>query len=143
MRHDTNNIDGAGPFRLVNDASIDPGEVYRWPLNSREYRHNGRKGFFQDYLPLDSALMKNKDTNNPVVFRFNGTYEAEVEQAAADTFEQTPIARLQAENIGTGTINAEDLSIMLKKEPYTADDAARADAKRNPLEKIARNFIGL
>ena len=57
-------LDPAGPFRLTNDSSIDPGDVYRWPIGSREYRYNDRKGFFQEYIPFDEALIKNKSTDS-------------------------------------------------------------------------------
>ena len=136
-------LDPAGPFRLTNDRSIDPGEVYRWPISSREYRYNGRKGFFQEYIPFDEALIKNKSTDSEAVFTFNGRYDAEVEQSAADSFAETGISRIEVENTGAAAIDAGELVMMLKNDAYDANDAARAEARRGPVEKIARNFIGL
>lgn len=143
MRRNNPEIDGAGPFRLTNEESIDPGEKYRWPLNARNYEFQGRKGFFQRFLPLDAALMKNKSTDSAVVFTFNGQYEAEVEQSAADSFEEQGITRLRAENVGAATIDPGELVVMVKKNPWNADDAARQRAERGPLERMVRGTLNL
>lgn len=140
----SDNIDrtqGGGPWRLELDEALAPGEWQEYDLRNMTYR--GRKGFFNPWLPLDSCMIKNLDTSNAVGVVYNGQFEAHVEPSAVDNYSDVQLTRIRVRNEGDTEIVPSDLVIQVSVEPYDADDHARREATRSPVEKIARSFIGL
>lgn len=140
----SNNIDrteGGGPWLLELDGDLAPGEFE--VFNLENMRYNGRKGYFRPWLPLDTVLIKNLDTGNPVKATYNGQFETIVEPNAADTYGDVEVVRFRVENTGGSTLAADDLVIQASVEPYGADDHALEQKRRSPLEKAARSLIGL
>lgn len=141
MSDNINREEGGGPWLLDLDGDLAPGEFEVFNLESMEY--NGRKGYFRPWLPLDTVLVKNLDTGNDLKVTYNGQYESVVEANAADTYGDVGVVRFRVENLGGSTVAAEDVVIQGSVEPYGADDQALEQKQRSPLEKAARNLIGL
>lgn len=140
----SNNIDttkGGGPWQLDLDGPLSPGDWEEFDLERMEYR--GQKGYFVPWLPVDSVLIKNLDTGNPVRATFNGQFSAHIEPNAADQYGDVQVNRLRLENLGGSDIAASDLVIQLSVEPYSADDRALEEKERHPLERAARSLVGL
>lgn len=137
-------VDGAGPYRLPLDESLDPGETERFPLADRHYTDRGSKGFHSRRTPYDSVLMKNLSTDVTLRFEFNRTFEAVVQPNAADDFDEQGVTHIAVTNVsGSNSIDPEDMILQIKKEPYDADDAARAGRKRSTLQNMIRGTLGL
>lgn len=142
----TRNIDtteGGGPW-TVPDAGIPelaPGEQIRVDMRRLEYR--GEKRYFQPWLPLDNAVVKNLDLSNRLEVEYNGQFDAIVEPSAVDSFSQAGVVSVIIRNAGTGTIAPGDVVLQVSKDAYDADQQARDRRKMHPVEKIARNFVGL
>lgn len=139
-------VDGAGPFRLPLDESLEPGETERFPLNDRHYPAPGRgtKGFHARRVPYDAVLIKNLSTDVTLRFEFNRRYEAVVQPNASDTFEEQGVTYVEVTNVsGTNSIDPDEVVIQVKKEPYDADDSARAGRKRSTLQNMIRGTLGL
>lgn len=140
----SNNIDptrGGGPWRLELDSALGAGDWVEYDLQRMTYR--GQKGYFVPWLPVDSVLVKNLDTGNPVHATFNGQFDAVIEPNAADTYGDVQVTRFRLENAGGTEIVPDDLVIQISVEPYTADDAALEQKERHPAENMARSFLGL
>lgn len=141
MSNNTDPTRGGGPWRLELDEPLSPGDWVEFDLKRMEYR--GQKGYFVQWLPMDSLLIKNLDTGNPIDATINGQFEAHVEPNAADEYGDVQVNRLRLRNAGGSDIATEDLIIQLSKEPYDADDRALEEKQRPPLERVARSVIGL
>lgn len=141
MSNNINRTEGGGPWLLELDGDLAPGEFEVFDLERMTY--NGRKGYFRPWLPVDSVLVKNLDTGNPVKATYNGQYQTIIEPNAADTYSDVQVVRFRVENTGGSTLSAGDLVIQASVEPYGADDQAREQKNRPALEKAARSFIGL
>lgn len=129
---------GAGPFTFEPPA-LDPGEAWRIDLEETE---NGR--YFR-YVPFDSVLIKNYDSSNRIDVEVNGRTNAnvDIDPSGKDSYSEVDIRTLRVINRGTGTIAEGDITLSVKRDPYDADDAARAEQNRGPIERIIRNNIGL
>lgn len=129
---------GAGPFTLES-PSLAPGEAWRIDLNSYE------KGKYQPYTPFDQLLIKNYDDANRVDLEVNGRTKqfVDVDPNGKDTYGDSGVRTFRVVNRGGATIAAGDVTITVKRDPYGADDQAREELQRSPLEKVARSFIGL
>lgn len=137
-------IDGAGPYRLSLDESLAPGDTKRFPLNDRHFTDRGTKGFHARRVPYDAVLMKNLSTDVTLQFEFNRRFEAVVQPNAADSFEEQGVTYVEVTNVsGSNTIDPDEVVIQIKKEPYDADDAARAGRKRSNLQNMLRGTLGL
>lgn len=140
MTRNINTTDGGGPW-LIDVPELEPGETKEMRLRGMKYR--GQKGYFKHWLPLDSAVVKNRDPDNSAIVTFNGQFDVFVEPNAADSFSDAGITSIKIENTGGTTIAENDLILQVSKEPYDADDAARSEANRSPVEKLARGVLGL
>lgn len=137
------NIDkteGGGPW-ILDLPALEAGEYREFHL--RTYDYNGRKGYFNPWLPLDNCAIKNRDTANTVRVTFNGQFDVLVEPNAADTYGEAGITTIRVKNEGGSTIADGDLVLQVSAEPYDADDAARQEATRPLPEKLVRGFLGL
>lgn len=141
MSNNINPSEGGGPWLLDLDGDLEPGDFEVFNFKSMTY--NGRKGYFRPWTPLDSILIKNLDSANPVRAEYNGKFGAIVEPNAADSYGEVGLLRLRVENLGSSTIVQDDLIIQASVEPFDADDQARQESQRHPLEKAARSLVGL
>ena len=140
MNSNIDTTNGGGPWVIPVEA-LSPEETAEYRLRSYEYR--GQKGYFREWLPLDNLLVRNRDPDNPVSVLVNGQFSAFVGPNSAESFSDAGITSVKVENGGGTEIAEADLKLQLSKEPYDADDAARSEANRHPLEKMARNLVGL
>lgn len=141
MSNNINRTEGGGPWILEPTGPLDPGEEEVMDLE--RMAHNGRKRYFQPWLPMDQVLVKNLDSSNPVHLTYNGLFEAFVEPNAADTFDDAGVNRIRIKNEGGATIAADDLKIQVMVLPYNADDQAREEKKRHPVESMIRGTLNL
>lgn len=135
---DTTN--GGGPWSIAIPA-LDAGESKEYHLNRMEFR--GRKGYFRKWTPLDNAAFQNRDPDNGVEVVYNGQFDAFVGPNSADTYSEAGITRIKVTNVGSTVIEEENLKLQVSKDAYDADDAARQQANRHPVEKLARGVLGL
>ena len=136
-------LDGAGPYRLQVEESLSPGDIERFPLRQRSYVERGTKRFHARRVPYDTALLKNLSDNTTLLFEFNRQNEAVVQPNAADTFDSQSFSYVSVTNVGQNTIDPDDIVIQIKKEPYDADDAARASRKRSNIQNMVRGALNL
>lgn len=134
-------VNGGGPWLLELPADLAPGEHHTFRIPTMEYR--GRKRYFHDWVPMDNALIKNLDGGNPLRVEYNGRWGAIVEPNAADAFDDTGITRIRITNDGGSTVAAGDVVVQVSVDEFGADDAARAEAKRNPLQNMIRGTLNL
>jgi hypothetical protein len=129
---------GAGPFTFEPPA-LDPGESWRIDLEKTD------KGRYFRYVPFDVVLVKNYDSSNRIDVQINGRTNAavDIDPNGKDSYGEVPIRTLRVINRGTGTIAEGDVTLSVKRDPFDADDAARVEADRGPIERIIRNNIGL
>jgi hypothetical protein len=129
---------GAGPFTFES-PELGPGESWRIDLESVE------KGRYLKYSPFDQMLVKNYDSGNRVDVEINGRTgsKVDIDPNGKDAYSETDVRTFRVINRGTGTISAGDVTISVQRDPFDADDAARQEANRSPVEKVARNLIGL
>lgn len=133
---------GPWPLDLPYDLTTNTHEqVAHFDLQRMTYR--GQKGYFVPWLPLEEIQIKNLNSAEPVELEFNGQYNLFVEPNAADTFSDTGIVRFTVKNLGGTTIPKDDIVIHGIVKEYDADDAARREASRSPLENMARGVLGL
>lgn len=139
-----NFIDGAGPYRLQLDESLAPGDTVRFPLADRHFKDQGSKGFHTRRVPYDAVLMKNLSTDVTLRFEFNRVFESIVQPNAADDFSEQGVTHISVTNVsGSNSIDPDEVIIQIKKEPYDADDAARAERKRSPVQNMIRGVLNL
>lgn len=133
-------IDGGGPWLPPFPMDVlSPGDTAIFDLRSMEYE--GQKRFFDRWLPMDQVMFKNLDSANQVQLDINGIYGAVVEPNAADTFDDAGVTRVAVTNIGGSDISTDDLVIQFSVEPHGADDAARAEVHRSPVENFVRGVF--
>jgi len=138
---DTTN--GGGPWSVPNGGlpELQPGELYRVDLRRIEYR--GTKRYFQPWLPVDNAVIKNLDTANGVSVEYNGQFDAFVEPNAVDSFGDAGIVSVVIRNEGDAAIDAGKIKLQVSKDAYDADEAAREDKNRHPVERMIRETLNL
>lgn len=141
MSNNINRAEGGGPWRLELDDPLAPGEWTQFDLERMTYR--GQKGYFVPWLPMDQVMIKNLHSSSGVDVTYNGQFGAVVEANAADVFDDVRVRKIELENIGGTEIPVDELVIQVSVEPFGADDAARREQQRSPLERIARNTLGL
>lgn len=137
MTRDSRTIGGAGPWQFVPETDLAPGESY--VLNFRDEE----KGRYKKWLPFDVAQVTNLDGSNAVTVTYNGIFEDTVVPNASETFSQQSVTKVRLTNAGSTTITADDLRVSVKKEPYGADDHARAQAQQGPAAQMIQKFTGL
>lgn len=140
--------DGGGPWFIdpaeyvtTDDTAdpIDPGEFVEIPFHRIEY--NGRKRFFQPWLPFDVVQLKNLNTASAVEVVLNGQFNLILEPNAVDTFDRAQVKTVRVTNIGDDPIEPGEFIVQTSVEPYGADDAALSNAKRGPVEKFVRGVF--
>lgn len=144
----SSNIDrrqGGGPWQFRPAAEgIDPlpaGESVRFDFE--RMTHNGRKRYFQPWLPMDQVLLKNLDDANGVTVTYNHRFNAFVEPNAADSFDQVGVNHVEIRNDGGTAIASDDLRLQVMVTPYDADDQARQQVERHPIERMVRGTLNL
>lgn len=142
------NIDrrqGGGPWQFRPAAegidTLSPGETVRFDFQRMAY--NGRKRYFQPWLPMDQVLLKNLDGGSGVTVTYNHRYDAFVEPNAADTFDKVGVNHVAIRNDGGAGIASDDLRLQVMVTPYDADDQARQQAERHPIERMVRGTLNL
>lgn len=133
------NINGVGPYDFQNPDPLDPGNT--WTINFRSYE-NGR------FMALtergwDEAELSNYDTGNPIVVSINEATSRRVPTETTRGVEIEGMYRFDVENVGTGTIAAEDVELTVLQTPFDADQQARERATQSPIERVVRNLTGL
>lgn len=136
MPRDTTN--GGGPWVFRNETALASGDHFL--LDFRNMKYKGQKGWFKKWLPLDIAQINNRDTGNALSVTYNGIYPAEVLPNSSETYDNQGITRVRVENIGSSSIDADTVTVEVKKEPYGADKAAR-ERKENPWLENAVNEV--
>ena len=140
--------DGGGPWFIDpteyvttdNDAEpIEAGEFVEIPFGRIEY--NGRKRFFQPWLPFDVVQLKNLNQTVPVEVLLNGQFNLVIEPNAVDTFDRAQVKTVRITNMGDSDIEQGEFIVQTSVEPFGADDAALSNAKRGPIEKFVRGVF--
>jgi len=141
------NIDpteGGGPWTLLPTdklgGSMDSGDVVSYELRTYEFR--GRKGYFVPWLPLSAVQITNKSPDAEVLVSI-GTKEVYVPPNSTRGYSETGIASLRVENIGTTSIDTNDVRLEVSADRYDADEAAYEEKKEHRLSKVAKGLIGL
>lgn len=137
-------LEGGGPWMLtdsVERSTLAAGDLLAFDLRNMTFR--GRKGYFNQWLPLDGALVKNLDDSNAIVVEYNGQFPAYVEPNAKDAFDDVSIANITVENVGGTGIALDDLVVQAWVDSYGADEEARQNAERHPIERSVRSVLGL
>lgn len=125
---ETERRQGGGPWQFLS-PELDPQE--RWVLDFQGMTFRGKKGFFSKWLPLDEAQVTNEDTTATLEVSYNNEFTDRVLPNSVDSFSEQAFIRVvvkNAEALGGATIAAEDVAVSVKKAPYDADEAARAQA---------------
>lgn len=141
------NIDraeGGGPWRfeLPHDlATSGHKQVAQYRL--RRMKFKGQKGYFVPWLPLDQIQIKNLNDSNPVEVLINGQFNLYVESHGVETFSDAGITAFETRNLGGTAIPAGDIVQHGLVEPFGADQAAREEKKRSPVEKMIRGTLNL
>lgn len=140
--------DGGGPWLIDpteyittddNPEPIGPGEFVEIPFGRIKY--NGRKRFFDPWLPFDVIQLKNLSTTSAVEVLLNGQFNLVVEPNAVDTFDRSQVKTIRLTNIGSEDIDPGEMLVQASVEPYGADDAALTHTKRHPVEKWVRGVF--
>lgn len=135
-----NTLNSEGPWRLTPDSDLAPGDSAVFDLFNYEY--NGRKAYFKPKLPLDEAQIINQDGANSLVAEFNGVHESYVIPNTVESYDDAGITRVVVTNDGGSTISAADVTLILAKDGYTADDAAREAKGQTVAERAVSKLSG-
>lgn len=130
--------EGGGPWSF-SSPELAPGE--KWFLDLEQLEHNGAKGWFRAWLPLDGAQVVNRDTGNPVQIEYNRRFPDFVPPNTVDTFTEQGIMSVTVRNEGQGTMDADAVKLSLWKDPYGADDKAREEKTSDWLTRAANDII--
>lgn len=125
---------------MTPDSDLDPGDSAVFDL-FRE-KHRGRKSYFKPKLPLDEAQIINQDGANALLAEFNGVHEAYVVPNAVESFDDAGITRIVVTNDGGSVVSADDLTVVVAKDGYTADDAAREQRGKGVAERALSSLSG-
>jgi hypothetical protein len=138
---DNTSAKGAGPF-LFKAPELDPGDTFRVDL--REVERNGSKRALRQYVPFDSVSVTNASTQSAILATYNGQYDARVLPNTVESFSRQGVAEIDVVNTGSSTIDANDVTLEVVKEPYGADERARDErANEGPFANVLENFTGL
>lgn len=130
---------GAGPWLFDNDSALPAGGSMYLDFPNMEYQ--GTKRFFVKHMPFDEAQITNADTGNPLRVTYNGLYEDIVVPNAVESFGNQGVTTIRVVNAGTTSIDAGDVSVAVKKEPYGADDMAREERTEPWAQRAANDII--
>jgi hypothetical protein len=136
---DNTPAEGAGPF-LFEAPELASGESYRIDLRNVEV--NGKKRALRRYVPFDSVSVSNASEASAVLVTYNGQYDTRIFPNTTESFSRQGVAEVVVTNTSSTTIDAEDITVEVLREPYGADDAARDKRKRGPVSEIFENFTG-
>jgi len=137
---DNTPAEGAGPY-LFDAPELAPGETFRIDLRNVEL--NGKKRALRQYVPFDNVSFTNAADASNVLATYNGQYDSKVIANTVESFSRQGIAEIEVMNLsGSNTIPAGEITVEVTKEPYGADDAARASRNRGPVSEIFENFTG-
>lgn len=128
-----------GPIRYEL-PSLDVGETWRLDLRNRE--RNGRKGWFRPYLPMDYVQVTNQ-SDQQLSVGVNNTYEDIVVANAVESYDEIGAEYLEVTNEGSATINANDITVVVEKTAYDADDRAREEKMKGNGRNIVERFTGI
>lgn len=129
-------LGGAGPWTFESPA-LAAGES--WTVNLKTHE----KGRYRQYLPMDEVLAKNYDVDNRITLTVNGVYSADIDPNGKDSYGEVGIRSFRLTNDGSTGIEAGDVTVSVKSDPFDADDQARAEASRGPVRRVVEKFTGL
>lgn len=133
---DSNTVSGAGPWTFESPA-LDPDEPWSIDLESWE------KGKIRRHMPADEMLVKNYDPDSRIDVVINGTSRVDVDPNGKDSYDETKIRLFKVVNRGGTVIDAGDVTLTLRKDPYDADEAARERKQTPPLQRVVKSKLGL
>ena len=139
MTRDKERLQGAGPWTFENPEALDPGET--WVIDFRNMEYNGRKRWFQQYLPLDDLQVTNADTGNSIAVEINNEYESRIPANSVETFNDEGFVNLVVRNKGGSTIATGDIVLEASKSAYDVDDEARERKNRSVAEDVLRGVM--
>lgn len=134
-------LTGQGPWLFRRDADLSPGETWLLALDTLTY--NGQARYFKPRLPLDDALVTNKDTANSVEVEYNGLFDSVVQPNSSRGFDRAGITSIAVTNIGTTAIAADDVLVEASKEAYGVDEHARRERSQSSLSRVVEHVTGL
>lgn len=138
-------VTGAGPWSFdPSDQGLSTlGAGDRWRIDLRNMEYNGQPRYFNRYLPLDDALITNRDDSNPVRVVYNDQYTTHVEPNQSRGFDRVGITVIDVINVGGTAIDADNLLAEVSVTGVTADTEARQNAQQGPVSRVVEKFTGL
>jgi len=128
-------VQGSG-IQQLDVSSLASGEKH--VVNLRSIQHNGTKGWFRRFLPLDFLQVINTSSEPLQVYLNDHGFIVPGNSTKSVSGQQ--FTYIEIENAGSSSIAPDEIELEVEKTPYDADDQARRESNLTPIEQLLDIF---